>query len=348
MRGNARLLVEGVGGEACDLDGDRGPHGEDERVDQAARSGRRVVLRAEELLPEPLAVLARVLAGDGVEVAEPLHGDEERLVVAEPGRAQLGDLVAEVVLQLVDVVAVDPRSAGDVRTPFGDLRLQALHRLRPRPRAPTRAHPARPDVVQRARDGRPLTLVLGERRPTLVGDRVVPAAAPLGWRAPFRRHVAEPVEAMEQWVEHPVAPLELAPGERAHPLEDRVAVALTVGQDREHERRRRGRDEILVDVHHRAPMTRGTIHRSTRYIEAQARRRLVGARQCLAPWAGSKASNESKVRSGGVGGRGGGVDGREGALACSACGCTSASNEAECTGRRLGSGGLGGLLSFLR
>ena len=54
---------------------------------------------------------------------------------------------------------------------------------------------------------------------------------------------------MEQRVEHPVGPLELAAGERAHALEDRVAVALTLRQDREHERGRRGRDEVLVDVH---------------------------------------------------------------------------------------------------
>ncbi len=53
---------------------------------------------------------------------------------------------------------------------------------------------------------------------------------------------------MEQRVEHAVAPLELALGERTDALEDGVAVALTLGQDREHERCRRGRDEVLVDA----------------------------------------------------------------------------------------------------
>ena len=53
---------------------------------------------------------------------------------------------------------------------------------------------------------------------------------------------------MEERVEHPVGPLQLARRERAHPLQDGVAVALALGQDREHERSRRGRDEILVDV----------------------------------------------------------------------------------------------------
>ena len=56
---------------------------------------------------------------------------------------------------------------------------------------------------------------------------------------------------MEQRVEHPVGPLELAPGERTYPLQDGVAVALALRQDREHERRRRGRDQVLVDVHAR-------------------------------------------------------------------------------------------------
>ena len=54
---------------------------------------------------------------------------------------------------------------------------------------------------------------------------------------------------MEQRVEHPVGPLELSAGERTHPLQDGVAVALTLDEDREHERRRRGCDQILVDVH---------------------------------------------------------------------------------------------------
>src|SRR5215207_10085528 len=54
---------------------------------------------------------------------------------------------------------------------------------------------------------------------------------------------------MKQRVEHPVRPLELAPGERTDPLEDGVAVALTLGQDREHERCGRGGNEVFVDVH---------------------------------------------------------------------------------------------------
>ena len=53
-------------------------------------------------------MLARELAGERVEVAHPLHGDEERLVVREAGLVQLRDLAAKVILELVDVAAVPP------------------------------------------------------------------------------------------------------------------------------------------------------------------------------------------------------------------------------------------------
>jgi hypothetical protein len=72
-------------------------------------------------------VLARELPGQGVEVPHPLHRNEEGLVGDEAGRVQLGDLVAEVRLQLVDVSVVDGRGLRDVGPPLGDLRLDAVH-----------------------------------------------------------------------------------------------------------------------------------------------------------------------------------------------------------------------------
>jgi hypothetical protein len=53
---------------------------------------------------------------------------------------------------------------------------------------------------------------------------------------------------MEQRIEHPVGPLQLAARERAHPLEDLVPVALTLRKDCEYERCRRRGDQVLVDV----------------------------------------------------------------------------------------------------
>jgi hypothetical protein len=66
-------------------------------------------------------VLACELSGQAVEVPHPFHGDQERLIGREPGRIQLGDLVAKVILQLVDVVAVDAGGVCDVGPPLCDL-----------------------------------------------------------------------------------------------------------------------------------------------------------------------------------------------------------------------------------
>ncbi len=117
-----RLLVGEAGSEACDLDRDGRGHGEDERLEPAAgRACRLVVTAQDELLPQSAAVLACELPGQGVDVAHPFHGDQERLVVREAGRVQLGDLVAKMILQLVDVVAVDARGVCDVGPPLCDL-----------------------------------------------------------------------------------------------------------------------------------------------------------------------------------------------------------------------------------
>ena len=122
-------------------------------------------------------MLAGELARHRVEVPHPLHGDEERLVRGETGRAQLGDLVAEVVLELVDVVTVDGRAfatwARHSAICVSMLSTAQVSRI-----AVRRA--TGPDVVERARDGLPLPLVIRQRRASGVGDHVVLAAAPSG------------------------------------------------------------------------------------------------------------------------------------------------------------------------
>ena len=123
-----RLVGRFACGQPCDLDRDGSAHGEGERLDPGAGRARRLVVAvAEELLPQPAAVLACVLPGQAVDVAQPLHGDQEPLVGREAGRAQLCDLVAKVVLELVDVRAVDPGCVDHVGPPLGDPRLEALH-----------------------------------------------------------------------------------------------------------------------------------------------------------------------------------------------------------------------------
>ena len=125
-----RLLFGDVGGEPGHLDCDRRTDGEGERLDHAARGQRRLVVASQQLFPQSAAVLACELAGKGVEVAHPLYGDQERLVVREAGGVQVDDLLAKVILELVDVVAVDARGVRHVGPPLGDLRLDALHRSR--------------------------------------------------------------------------------------------------------------------------------------------------------------------------------------------------------------------------
>ena len=66
-------------------------------------------------------MLACELSGQGVDVAESFHGDQEPLIGCEAGRGQLGDLVTKMILQLIDVVAVDARGACDVGAPLCDL-----------------------------------------------------------------------------------------------------------------------------------------------------------------------------------------------------------------------------------
>ena len=124
-----RLVAGRLRGQACNLDRNGRRNCESERLEPAAERGTRrlLVTAQDELFPESAAVLACELPGQAVEVAHPLHGDEERLVLAEPGRVQLGDLVAKMILQLLDVVTVDRRGVPDVRTPLRDLCLQALH-----------------------------------------------------------------------------------------------------------------------------------------------------------------------------------------------------------------------------
>jgi len=91
--------------------------------------------------------------------------------------------------------------------------------------------------------------LLGEPGSALVGDRVVLAAAAGLGDLPARLDVAKPFESMEDGVEHPVRPFHPPPGKLAHALEDRVAVAVRLGQERQDDRGRGRRDQILVDLH---------------------------------------------------------------------------------------------------
>ena len=111
-----------VSSEARDLDRDRRSHSEGERLGPSDCPACRLRIASDkELLPESAAVLSRELPGQAVDVPEPFHGDQESFVGREAGRLELGHLVAKVILQLLDVVAVDARGPCDIRPPICDL-----------------------------------------------------------------------------------------------------------------------------------------------------------------------------------------------------------------------------------
>ena len=66
-------------------------------------------------------MLAGELPGEGIDVPKSLDRNEEPLVGRESSGGQLRHLVTKMILQLVDVVAVDTRGAGDVRPPSRNL-----------------------------------------------------------------------------------------------------------------------------------------------------------------------------------------------------------------------------------
>jgi hypothetical protein len=102
--------------------------------------------------------------------------------------------------------------------------------------------------MQRGVHSLPLPALLDELCTAAGGDRVVLAAAAAVRDLPARLDVAEPLEPMENRIEHPVRPLHAPAGQLADALEDRVPVAVLVGQDREDDRRRGGGYQVLVDL----------------------------------------------------------------------------------------------------
>ena len=103
--------------------------------------------------------------------------------------------------------------------------------------------------VQRLVHHLPLLALGRELRAPFLRDAVVLApAADLG-RAPLRRDEPLALQPVQHRIEHAVGPLQVAARQLAHPLDDGVAVAVPFGEDGEHERRGRGGDEVLAEVH---------------------------------------------------------------------------------------------------
>src|SRR5262245_7489052 len=110
-----------------------------------------------------------------------------------------------------------------------------------------REHP--PDAPQRGVHRLPLPPFLGELIPPLRRDPVVLAAAAAPRNLPPRLDVAEPLEPVQNGVEHPVSPLQVPAGQLTDALEDGVAIAVRFGQDRQDHRSRGGGNQVLVELH---------------------------------------------------------------------------------------------------
>ena len=61
--------------------------------------------------------------------------------------------------------------------------------------------------------------------------------------------MAKPLQAVQQRVEQAIGPLQLPARQLVDLLEDCVAVALTLVEDSQHERRRRCRDKVFGNMH---------------------------------------------------------------------------------------------------
>src|SRR4051812_18680114 len=80
-----------------------------------------------------------------------------------------------------------------------------------------------PDAREGLADDGPLATVLGERGGAARAEAIVLAGAPGGGGPPGRFDLPEPLETVQQGVQHPVAPLELPVRERVDALQDGVA-----------------------------------------------------------------------------------------------------------------------------
>src|SRR3954469_10968654 len=126
------------------------------------------------------------------------------------------------------------------------------------PSAPLRSGAGAKGRDERFMHDEPLVLLLLQRLPSRALEGVVLATPAARRFAPAGGDAALGFQAMQDWIEHPVGPDDLPARELAHALDDRIAVAFPLCQDRQHQRRRRGGHQVL-----------GQLHDETRYIDLQ-------------------------------------------------------------------------------
>ena len=112
------------------LDGQRRGHGQAQDDEHLGVSGvRRFIGRAgadDQLLPQPVGMLACELARQRIEAAHALDRDQEGLFSGQAGLGQRRQLVAQMRLELLDVGTVKGLAAAQVLPPLRDLLLERL------------------------------------------------------------------------------------------------------------------------------------------------------------------------------------------------------------------------------
>ena len=86
----------------------------------------------------------------------------------------------------------------------------------------------------------PLLSLHRQVSPAAFGNPVVLAPTALIGLAPTRRDMSLALEPVQDGIEHAVGPLQMPAGQLGDALDDRVAIAVTVGKNGEDEGRRGG------------------------------------------------------------------------------------------------------------
>jgi hypothetical protein len=123
-----RVETQGDAEEHGCLDGEGRGHGQgkhDERFGTGDRRRRGIAVgRDDELLPQPIRVLPRELAREGIQAAHAFDRDQERLVLRQARPGEGTHLVAQMRLQLLDVGPGDGAPPAQVGAPLADLRFE--------------------------------------------------------------------------------------------------------------------------------------------------------------------------------------------------------------------------------
>src|SRR6185312_2848907 len=124
---------------------------------------------------------------------------------------------------------------------------RSRHRSRP---LSDRLSQGPPDTPQCRVHRLPLPPFLGQLLPTPPGDPIVFATAAALGNSPARIDITQPLQPVQNGIQHPVGPFQATSRQFPHSLEDGVSVAGLFRQDRQDDGGRGRGNEVFIDVHH--------------------------------------------------------------------------------------------------